>query len=107
MTDNLLERVAGRLSAEFAFSREDADRIARAAINAMSEASNDRLQHHDRLREALVKCRDKFAEYAELHRAKTLGALSIPERKAVDEKVKRNLEMVAICDRALTQSGNE
>jgi hypothetical protein len=57
------------------------------------------------MREALTACRAKFAEYVELHRAKTRGCLSVLERKAVDEKVARNQEMVDLCDEALSSRG--
>jgi hypothetical protein len=40
----------------------------------------------------LERAASVFDEYAEMHRAKTLGALSIPERRAVDGKVRRNKE---------------
>jgi hypothetical protein len=45
----MVEKVAGALAAEFQFSREDADRIARAAITAYDPDK--------RLREALEECR--------------------------------------------------
>jgi hypothetical protein len=44
----MVEKVAGALAAEFQFSREDADRIARAAITATDPDK--------RLREALEEC---------------------------------------------------
>jgi hypothetical protein len=59
------------------------------------------------LREALTKCRDKFAEYVELHRAKLKYTISREGDEAVQEKIDRNAEMVALCDAALIQRSTD
>jgi hypothetical protein len=60
----------------------------------------------DTMTDALRKCRDKFAEYAELHRAKigTKDAHTPAKMDAVLNKVERNREMVALCDAALAST---
>lgn len=66
----------------------------------------------DEAREALVKCRDKFAEYVELHKAKLLPERAPGEfyqhartshNRDVREKMQRNQEMVALCNAALAK----
>lgn len=52
-------------------------------------------------REALEKCRDKFREYEQLHRAKIADINSPKAIDAVMDKVLRNREMAEMCDQAI------
>ena len=54
--------------------------------------------------EALEKCRHKFAEYAELHRAKLADTSSPAAVESIMEKVMRNREMRDLCDAALSRA---
>jgi hypothetical protein len=54
--------------------------------------------------DALEICRDKFAEYVELHRRKLHDGTPSVEWLSINEKVERNQEMVRICDAALTKA---
>jgi hypothetical protein len=58
----------------------------------------------DTMTEALRKCRDKFAEYVEMHKAKLHDDTPTVEWLSVRQKVNRNQEMVALCDAALAST---
>lgn len=74
----------------------------RAALQTVPAASGE-----VGMREALTRCRDKFAEYVELHRAKLHSETGKLEADSINAKVARNQEMVDLCDTALKASGEE
>jgi hypothetical protein len=53
------------------------------------------------LTDVVEKCRDRFAEYVELHRAKLTDDAVLNVREAIWRKVEHNQEMVRMCDEAL------
>lgn len=56
---------------------------------------------------ALEKCRDRFAEYAELHRRKLGSQRNGEDFAQVLEKVGRNKEMADLCIAALAKAKGE
>lgn len=64
------------------------------------------LAQNRRYAEALVKCRDKFNEYADLHAAKlTARGLSQTEICVIVKKTDLNRELAGMCDEALNPIG--
>lgn len=76
----------------------DLQRARHVALSTISVGERDAV-----LEEALIKCRDRFREYAELHRAK-IGSVPPYDVNAVKDKVTRNQEMADMCDAALRSS---
>jgi hypothetical protein len=76
-------------------SRSDDAAEAAAIWNTRPEAADKQLT------DVVEKCRDRFAEYVELHRAKLTDDAVLNVREAIWRKVEHNQEMVRMCDEAL------
>lgn len=78
-----------------------------AAIEATNHTSL--LEQIERMREALEKAGDRFAEYAEMHRVKYKYAESQEDYDEIDRKVERNLQYARDCRDAawVQQTSNE
>lgn len=114
MTDDIVERVARAMKPELFAGRSDdevgpvtkyerdfARKMARAALEA---------SHHAELVGALTKCRDKFAEYTDLHTQKLRnykGKEPLNYAADIQFKIDRNREMAEMCDAALKISGDK
>jgi hypothetical protein len=95
------------------FNELDGDSIDRAQITAAvlwntrepDPALSTLLEQKRKLEEGLAKCRDTFADYAELHRQKLAGAHPSYEHRAIIRKVERNRALADLCNALLSGGG--
>ncbi len=109
----LVEAVGETLDKDFGFwsAPEQAER--RRKLYPAWDAANRALcaapERSEEMREALVKCRDKFREYERHHRTQAdrlrkpghVQPAREPQALHRDEKAERNREMAELCDKAL------
>jgi Lar family restriction alleviation protein len=93
----------GANGADF-FETDDGDEYAAKAITAWNTRAALDASGIGEMVEALQKCRDKFAEYVELHAVKLQGAQPTYAVKEIEAKVARNQAMVDLCDAALSRA---
>jgi hypothetical protein len=93
------------LTGEHSWKRDPTRAEVQAALEAQNgalAALQSRVSPQEGMREALEKCRAKFAEYVKLHSAKLHDGTPTQEWLAINKKVERNQEMVDLCDAALS-----